>query len=157
MMNELQFIKFASEYKSDFVRLNYDWLNEYFEIESYDREVLESCEQTIIAKGGHIFFALLDHKVVGTFAYIKIEEGVYELSKMAVTKSLRSRGIGNQIIAFSIRFAEQHHWKKLILYSSRKLKNSIHLYRKYGYIEVPLENNAPYKRGDIKMELDLKV
>jgi GNAT superfamily N-acetyltransferase len=156
-MNELQFIKFASEYKSDFVRLNYDWLNEYFEIEPYDREVLESCEQTIIAKGGHIFFALLDHKVVGTFAYIKIEEGVYELSKMAVTKSLRSRGIGNQIIAFSIRFAEQHHWKKLILYSSRKLKNSIHLYRKYGYIEVPLENNAPYKRGDIKMELDLKV
>jgi GNAT superfamily N-acetyltransferase len=157
MMNELQFIKFASEYKSDFVRLNYDWLNEYFEIEPYDCEVLESCEQTIIAKGGHIFFALLDHKVVGTFAYIKIEEGVYELSKMAVTKSLRSRGIGNQIIAFSIRFAEQHHWKKLILYSSRKLKNSIHLYRKYGYIEVPLENNAPYKRGDIKMELDLKV
>jgi len=157
MMNELQFIKFASEYKSDFVRLNYDWLNEYFEIEPYDREVLESCEQTIIAKGGHIFFALLDHKVVGTFAYIKIEEGVYELSKMAVTKSLRSRGIGNQIIAFSIRFAEQHHWKKLILYSSRKLKNSIHLYRKYGYIEVPLENNAPYKRGDIKMEHDLKV
>ena len=157
MMNELQFIKFASEYKSDFVRLNYDWLNEYFEIEPYDREVLESCEQTIIAKGGHIFFALLDHKVVGTFAYIKIEEGVYELSKMVVTKSLRSRGIGNQIIAFSIRFAEQHHWKKLILYSSRKLKNSIHLYRKYGYIEVPLENNAPYKRGDIKMELDLKV
>ena len=157
MMNELQFIKFASEYKSDFVRLNYDWLNEYFEIEPYDREVLESCEQTIIAKGGHIFFALLDHKVVGTFAYIKIEEGVYELSKMAVTKSLRSQGIGNQIMAFSIRFAEQHHWKKLILYSSRKLKNSIHLYRKYGYIEVPLENNAPYKRGDIKMELDLKV
>lgn len=33
------------------------------------------------------------------------------------------------------------------------LKNVIHIYKKYGFIEVPVEENSPYKRGDIKMEL----
>jgi GNAT superfamily N-acetyltransferase len=156
METEVRILKYHLKYKADFIHLNYEWLNAYFEIEPYDRQVLEDCENHILAKGGHIFFALYNGQVVGTFAYLKHEEGVYELSKMAVEKSLRGQGLGNQLMAFSIRFAEQHHWKKLILYSNRILENSIHLYRKFGYNEVPLESNSPYQRGNIKMELMLK-
>ena len=72
---------------------------------------------------------------------------------MAVTPKQRGKGFGNQIVRFVIRFAEQHHWEKLILYSSTKLENSIHLYRKYGFIEVPIDPDIKYARGNIKMEI----
>ena len=152
---ELQILPYQPKYKNDFVTLNLDWLEEYFEVEPYDKKILKDCENQILAKGGHIFFVLQEAVVVGTFAFMKIENGVYELSKMAVPKNSRGAGIGNQMMAFSIRFAEQHHWQKLLLYSNTKLENSIHLYRKYGYVEIPLESNAPYQRGHIKMELIL--
>jgi hypothetical protein len=44
----------------------------------------------------------------------------------------------------------------LILYSSTILENSIHLYRKYGFIEVPIDSDIKYARGNIKMSLNLK-
>lgn len=155
MVNNIQFIPYKPQFKQDFIDLNIDWLEEFFEVEPYDKKVLEDCENQILAKGGFIFFALLDAEVVGTFAYIKMNDQTFELSKMAVVKSHRGKGIGNQMMAFSIRFAEQHHWKNLVLYSSTTLDNSLHLYRKYGYMQIPLEPDGPYKRGDIKMELKL--
>jgi uncharacterized membrane protein YfhO len=55
-----------------------------------------------------------------------------------------------------LEFAQKHHWSKIILYSSTKLKNALYIYQKNGFIEVPLEPNLPYDRSDIKMELNLK-
>lgn len=155
MVNNIQLIPYKPQFKQDFIDLNIDWLEEFFEVEPYDKKVLEDCENEILAKGGFIFFVLLDAEVVGTFAYIKMNDQTFELSKMAVAKSHRGKGIGNLMMAFSIRFAEQHHWKNLVLYSSTTLDNSLHLYRKYGYMQIPLEPDCPYKRGDIKMELRL--
>lgn len=96
-------------------------------------------------------------QTIGTFAFIKKAEGLFEFSKMAVTPHLRGQGIGNQIMQFAIQFAEQHHWNKLILYSNTSLENSIYLYRKYGFQEVPIDPGILYARGNIKMELDLKA
>lgn len=155
MVNNIKLIPYKPQFKQDFIDLNIDWLEEFFEVEPYDKKVLEDCENEILAKGGFIFFVLLDAEVVGTFAYIKMNDQTFELSKMAVAKSHRGKGIGNLMMAFSIRFAEQHHWKNLVLYSSTTLDNSLHLYRKYGYMQIPLEPDCPYKRGDIKMELRL--
>ncbi len=45
-------------------------------------------------------------------------------------------------------------WKKIYLYSNTKLKNSIYLYRKYNFKEVPLEKKSPYLRANIKMEIN---
>jgi ribosomal protein S18 acetylase RimI-like enzyme len=56
---------------------------------------------------------------------------------------------------YAISFAKKHKWKKIILYSNTILKNSIHLYRKYGFIEIKMEERVIYSRGNIKMELDL--
>lgn len=74
---------------------------------------------------------------------------------MAVSPALRGQGIGNQMMQFAIRFAEQHHWEKILLYSNTILENSIHLYRKYGFQEVSMEKNVIYSRGNIKMEMIL--
>lgn len=155
MHKDLQIVKFEPHHKEAFVQLNYQWLEEFFEVEPYDKMVLEQCETKILEPGGYIFMALMGQETVGTFAFVKQAEGVYEFTKMAVKPRLRNQGIGNEMMRFSIHFAERHHWKKLVLFSNRILKNSIYLYQKYGYVEIPMQDDVPYKRGDIQMELDL--
>jgi GNAT superfamily N-acetyltransferase len=93
--------------------------------------------------------------VVATMALIPREKGVYELNKMAVKKELRGNGIGHQLIKFTIDFAKSKNYNSIILYSNKVLKNSIHLYNKFGFKEIKSEGNTPYKRSDIKMELIL--
>jgi GNAT superfamily N-acetyltransferase len=148
-----EIIPYQPDYKNDFVRLNIAWLEEFFEVEPIDEEVLNHCEESILAKGGFIFFAKSGESILGTYAFIKVEPQVFELTKMAVDKSYRGQGIGQLMLNHALVFAEKHHWKRLILYSNTRLENAIYLYRKCGFIEVPLENDCIYKRGNIKMEL----
>ena len=154
-MADLLFRKYTPADAAVFKALNIEWLETYFEVEEIDERVLSHPDTEILAPGGYIFMVENQGEVVGTFAYIKKEEGVYEFSKMAVQPNQRGNGIGNKMMLFALRFAEQHHWKKVLLYSNTILENSIHLYRKYGFIEVPLEPNGLYSRGNIKMEIKL--
>ena len=150
---KVNIVPFQDKYSKYFYELNYDWLNEYFYVEDYDEKVLKNCKEEIIDKGGYIFFAIYNNSVVGTMALIPRENGVYELNKMAVNKELRGNGIGNQLINFTIDFAKKKKYNSVILYSNTVLKNSIHLYNKFGFKKINIENNTPYKRSDIKMEL----
>ncbi len=150
---EIEIIPYQPDFKTDFVRLNVAWLEEFFEVEPIDQEVLNHCEESIIQKGGFIFFAKSGDTILGTYAFIKIESHVFELTKMAVDQNCRGQGIGQLMLDHAVVFAEKHHWKKLILYSNTLLENAIYLYRKCGFIEVPLEKDCVYKRGNIKMEL----
>ena len=138
-----------------FKSLNIEWLEAYFEVESYDELVLSNPQTEILDPGGSIFMVLKEGKTIGTFAFIKKGEGIYEFSKMALTPKERGKGYGNLMMQFAIRYAEQHHWNSLILYSSTILKNSIYLYRKFGFKEVPIDPDIKYARGNIKMELKL--
>ena len=58
------------------------------------------------------------------------------------------------MMEFCLQKAKELGMLKLILYSSTKLENAIHLYRKYGFKEIPLDNSE-YKRSNIKMEIIL--
>ena len=97
----------------------------------------------------------LNGKVIGTFTFIKIKEGVFEFSKMAINPIYRGLGYGNSIMKFAISFAKKNEWKKIVIYSNTKLKNAIHLYYKYGFLKVEMESNVVYSRGNIKMEFNL--
>ena len=149
--NKTAIVPFQPKYKSYFVDLNLDWLNEYFEVEANDEEVLYRCEEEIILKGGFIFFAKIDNEIVGTYSLLKLSYGVFELTKMAVDKQLRGKGIGSKLMNHCLQFAKENQFEKLILYSNTSLENAIHLYRKFGFVEIPFEH-SPYERGDIKME-----
>lgn len=74
---------------------------------------------------------------------------------MAVTAEAQGKKIGQKLMDFSLKYAKEQGWKELIIYSNRKLENAIHIYRKFGFKEVPIEDNNPYSRGNIKMRLQL--
>ncbi|WP_396601184.1 GNAT family N-acetyltransferase [Algibacter sp. R77976] len=147
-------ISFEKRFSKDFYNLNIEWLRTFFYVESYDEDVLSKPEKHIINKGGRIFFAKLNKQIVGTVALMPLgNQGEFELTKMAVSPNHRGNKIGQKLMQHCIGFAKENDIPKLIIYSSRKLKNAIYIYRKYGFIEIPVETNCPYKRCDIKMEL----
>ncbi|WP_103069884.1 GNAT family N-acetyltransferase [Aquimarina sediminis] len=152
---ETTIIPFETTYAKDFANLNIEWLEKYFVLEPHDIDLLERCEETIINQGGHIFFAKTDNQIAGTFSLIKIEEGTYELGKMAVSPKFQGQKIGQQLMEFCIDFATNQNWTKLLLYSNRVLENAIYIYKKYGFKEIVMEEKPPYQRSNIKMELNL--
>ncbi|TBV26793.1 GNAT family N-acetyltransferase [Meridianimaribacter sp. CL38] len=151
---QTEIIPFDSRYSQHFYDLNIEWLKTYFYVEPYDEEVLSKPEGYIINKGGFIFFAKLNETILGTVALMPTStKNVFELTKMAVSPKHRGYKIGQQLMQYCIEFAKQHQFKALMLYSNTKLENAIYIYRKYGFIEIPVEENSPYKRSDIKMIL----
>ena len=89
--------------------------------------------------------------MAGTFALIKESDDVFELSKMAVNEKFQGKKIGNQMLDFCLQKAKELGAVKVILYSNTILAPAIHLYKKYGFTEVPI-GNSEYKRSNIKME-----
>ena len=154
-MPEIKFREFTAKDSEQFKALNIEWLKKYFEVEPIDERVLSNPRSEILDSGGFIFMAEIKEEVIGTFAFIKKGNQIFEFSKMAIDPKFRNKGYGNVMMQFAISFAKKYRWNKIILYSNTILKNSIHLYFKYGFIEVPMEADVIYSRGNIKMELDL--
>ena len=150
----VKIIPFDIQFAKDFYNLNIEWLNTFFYVEPFDEEVLSKPDLYIINKGGHIFFAQLGKDIVGTVALMPTKEvGIYELTKMAVSPNHRGFNIGQQLMQHCISFAKEKQFKALMLYSNTILENAIYIYRKYGFLEIPVEENSPYKRSNIKMIL----
>ena len=150
----MKIIAYASEHKSDFKRLNVEWLKKYFFVEPIDELVLSNPEDQIISKGGFIFFALENDEVVGTVALLKESEKVFEIGKMAVTSNQQGKGIGRKLMQHCLQVAKKKNIEVLELYSHEKLLFAMSLYTSLGFEEVPLDDNH-YQRAGNKMKLCL--
>lgn len=130
------------------------WLEQYQLVEEYDLEVLNNPQKKIIDGGGHIYLAVEDGVLAGSAAIIFVEEGVYELAKMAVAPVYRGRGLSRLLIEKCLEKARLLGAKTVILYSNSQLTTAIALYEKYGFRHVALED-SPFVTADVKMELSL--
>lgn len=152
-LGKVRIVSFDTRYTHNFTQLNFEWLEQYFYIEDYDREVLTQPQKYILDEGGFIFFALLNDEAVGTVALIKRGDGVFELSKMAVTSKYQGLRIGQKLMYYCINFAGQQGWEKVFLDSNTVLTPAITLYHKVGFKEIPVPEDTPYERCNIRMEL----
>ena len=107
----------------------------------------------IIDKGGEIFFALKNREVVGTCAVIPHKTDVVELAKLAVDSRIQGQGIGRRLTQTVIDWARERKCKKVILVSSTKLKQALHLYERLGFLYGLLLDDICYETADIYMEL----
>ena len=156
-MTKYEIINFKIEHEKHFYDLNIAWLKEFFLVEDYDQKILSNPQKHIINKGGSIFFAKKNKKIIGVVALMPTDEfDVFELAKMGVKKSFRNQGVGRLLINKCIEKVKLDKLKKVIIYSNRKLENAIYLYKSFGFTEVELEKKSNYQRADIKLELRLK-
>jgi len=149
----VEIVTYQSEYQPWFEKLNREWIEKFFWMEPIDFEVLQYPEKHILIPGGFIFMAFYQKEVAGTVALKFVEPGIYEFTKMAVDERFRGKRIGELLSNVAIVKAKENGARKIILYSNTKLNAAINLYKKLGFIEIPLD--GPYKRSDIKMELKL--
>lgn len=148
-------IPYQSQFKNHFISLNKAWLEEYFFVEPHDMEVFENIEDVILKPGGEIFFCLVDNEVAGTVAMQKVNETTYELAKLAVDKKFQGKKLSYLLMDACIAFAKEKKATTIMLVSSTKLDTALNLYRKYNFIETPLDV-TDYARADIQMELHLE-
>ena len=155
MQNNTTIIPFNETLAADFAALNKAWLKKYFEVEPKDEQMLGNPQNYYIEEGGFIYFALYNGDIAGTIALLKVNETVFELSKMAVDEKFQGKKIGHAMIAHCLEEGKRLNLEKIILYSNTTLGPAIHLYQKFGFREI-VGFKSDYKRADIKMELALK-
>src|SRR3984957_6056151 len=147
----------AGEDSTAFRTLNEEWITRYFTLEKMDRETLGDPENMILRKGGHIFMGFLGRQAVGCVALIPMGDGVYELSKMAVSPELRGLGIGRRLLQHAVTQAKRIGAKSLFLGSNSRLENAVHSYEAIGFRHGPAEGvpEMPYVRANVFMEMPL--
>ncbi len=150
----IELIPYENRYQPDFKRLNLEWLDKYNLTESHDLEILDDPEGTVIARGGCIFLAMDDGRVVGSAGLWKENDNEYELVKMAVDPLQRGKGTGKLLLEKCIAAARQRNALRIFLYSNSQLKTALSLYEKYGFRHIAVKD-APFVTADVKMELTL--
>jgi putative acetyltransferase len=143
--------------EAGFLRLNEAWIVKYFILEAKDREVLGDPVKYIVNPGGEIIFATIGEEMVGCCALMPTAPGEYEVAKMAVSETLRGRGIGRKILDAVIAEAKRIGAKRLYLETNSKLPSATHLYESVGFRHLPAERLKPslYARADVFMEMFL--
>ena len=150
----IKIVDYRAEHQPWFEKFNRAWIEKYFHMEEVDEHVLTQPEQYILKAGGFILIGYWNEEVAGAVALWKMKNGDYELTKMAVDEKFRGRGVGEALIHAVIDKARTLGLKRVILYSNRVLENAIRLYRRLGFVEIPLEPGV-YERSDIKMEIEV--
>jgi len=83
-IKELEIVNYDDRYQKEFRELNLAWLDSYGLTESHDLEVLDDPESMILNKGGFLWLALIDGKVIGSIALVPEHDDIGELAKMSV-------------------------------------------------------------------------
>ncbi len=140
-----------------FRTLNEEWISKWFRIEEKDHATLSDPQGKIIATGGQVYVATDGERVLGAAALIRFGDGIYELSKMAVSPETRGQGVGRKLILYVIEQARALGAHTVFLGSSKKLENAVHLYESVGFRHVPPSElpEMKYARADVFMKMDL--
>ncbi len=153
----MRIVPYNEKYKNDFIEMNLLWISEMFELEPEDIRVLENMVP-IIENGGNIFFALdSDDNVMACCMIGPREDGDWEIMKFAAKGMYTGTGAGSACLKACIEYAKAKQIEKIIIVSNRKCVHALHLYRKNGFIEMPVDKKKfPFDRADIAFELVLQ-
>ena len=92
-------------------------------------------------------------EVVGTAAVRLLEPGLGELKRMWLRPSRQGRGLGRRLMDACLDEARRLGCRALRLDTQAKMEAAVHLYRAYGFSEIPRYNDN--RRADIWMERSL--
>ena len=146
---------FNNSYISDFYALNKEWIEESWHLEESDINDLSNPQKYIIDKGGEVFFAIKNDKVIGTAAMVYADNKIFELAKMTVAEDYRGLGVANKLMDRCIEFAKEKATDKIFLITNSSLVIARNLYDKYGFKEIVLDSDKYGDRGNVKMSLYL--
>jgi DNA-binding MarR family transcriptional regulator len=149
---KVEIVNYVPAFAEVFRVLNEEWITRWFRMEDSDHKALDHPQEYIIDKGGYIFIALYKDEPVGTCALIAMEDGGFELAKMAVSPAAQGLGIGYLLGRACIEKARGLGARRVYLESNTILKPAINLYYKLGFRKAS-GTPSPYERSNIQMEI----
>lgn len=152
----MKIVKYKKEYRKDFVELNTQWLERFFTVEPVDRDMMDRVDE-LIEKGAMVYFAVENDKVMATCMAMPLENDVWEICKLAAIGQYTGTGAGSAVFKACMEYAISKGAEKLSLISCRSLEPAIHIYKKFGFKEVPLKKEYwGAEKADIEMEYVVK-
>ncbi|MCQ4636444.1 GNAT family N-acetyltransferase [Anaerovorax odorimutans] len=147
----MKIIKYDSKYKDKFIEYNKDWIIDNFgTLEKEDEETFENIEKEL-ENGAMVYFSIENDEVLATCMSKPMQYDTWEICKLASNKHRDHKGSGSAVFEASMNWAIEHGAKKLLLFSNRRLKPAIHIYEKFGFKELNIDDYG-YTRGDIAFE-----
>ena len=149
-------VPYDSKYKDKFVELNKAWISDMFSLEPLDELELSNIEKYIDA-GGQMFFAVNDDDDVMACCMISPrDDGDWEIMKFAASDKYKGSGAGKACLKAFIEYVRARKVPKIIIVSNKRCVQAVHLYRKYGFVEVPVDKEKfPFERADIAFEMEI--
>lgn len=147
----MELSKFEEKYRQAFIEFNTDWIVSNFGfLEEHDKETFQKIDQEI-SKGAMIFFAVENEVPLACCMSTPMESDTWEICKLGSNKNVPHKGAGNLVFKAAMDWALEHGAKRLFILSNSRLKPALHIYEKYGFKEIKLDNYE-YRRGDIAYE-----
>lgn len=145
-------IPYKEKYKNYFIQFNTDWIKDNFEyLEEEDLHTFNHIEESL-EKGAMIYFAIDNENVLATCMTKPLgDDGTWEICKLGSNKNLPHKGAGSAVFEAAMNWAILHGARKLFILSNSKLETALHIYKKYGFREIKLDDYE-YVRGDIAFE-----
>lgn len=152
----MKIVPYDKKYKNTFIEMNKQWISSMFVIEQQDIDMLNNIDQTIEA-GGQIFFAVNDHdEVLACCMIAPLPNGEWEIEKFCARGMYTGTGAGSACLKACMDYAKEKHVEKVVIVTNKKCEHAVHLYKKFGFLEVPVDRNKfPYDRADIAFEQTL--
>lgn len=153
--DELAVREWSDDLAQAFYDINAEWISSMFTLEKKDREILANPKRSILDPGGCIFFVeSKELGVIGTCALMKIDDGVFEVTKMGVLEAARGRGAGRLVLETALARASTMNIDTLYLLTSSKCRAAISLYEQMGFVHdasILKKYGAAYARCDVAM------
>ena len=147
----MEVIQYDSKNKEAFIKFNTDWITDNFGfLEKEDLETFENIEREIEG-GAMIFFAVEDGAPLACCMAKPMDGKTWEICKLASDKTKEHKGCGSAVFEAALNWAEGHGAKRLFIISNSSLKSALHIYEKFGFKEIKLDDYE-YVRGDIAFE-----
>ncbi len=136
-------IRAASNTDSEAVkRVVFSVLQEYGlspDSNSTDKD-LENIEASYFLKGGYFGVVEENNSIVATVGLYRENATTCELRKMYCLASSRGKGLGKNLLEFSLVKAKELGFSRIVLETASPLREAISLYKKYGFVEYKPEH-----------------
>ncbi len=149
----MKVVPYDKKYKKDFIEMNKQWITEMFVLEEEDLAVLNNIDQAI-DEGGQIFFAIDDDEnVLACCMIAPLSNGEWEIEKFCARGMYTGTGAGTACLKACMDYAKEKQVEKIVIVTNTKCEQAVHLYRKFGFTEVPVDKEKfSYERGNIAFE-----
>ena len=134
-LQQVQILDYKPSLKKYFYELAGNWLLEVLNgmLEEEDKYTLHNPDQAYLLKGGFVFYAMYNDKVVGCVALKRLDENTFEFAKLIIDKEARKLGIATKLIERCITRCKENAAKELWLQTTMRMPEAHKLYYKLGF------------------------